>query len=150
MVEGILSKKSGVEDFKPLLPLVQHRVNGMLKFANIQTIANKCEVKLRTEEIISQDKTVILNKEVQGFHFKDEKELTQSMNINELKREILSIPRLSKKTKEIITNFGTAEMSYLVRIAKSEPKATLYNELTQIGLGRKLKVQVSEIISSYQ
>lgn len=56
MVEGILSKKSGVEDFKPLLPLVQHQVNGMLKFANIQTIANKCELTLRTEEILSQDK----------------------------------------------------------------------------------------------
>ena len=51
MVELILGKKSGIEDFKPLLPLVQHQVNGMLKFANIQTIATKCELTLRTEEI---------------------------------------------------------------------------------------------------
>ena len=51
-VEGILGKKSRAEDFKPLLPLVQHKVNGMLKFANIQTIATKCELTIRTEEVV--------------------------------------------------------------------------------------------------
>ena len=54
-----------MEDFKPLLPLVQHQVNGMLKFTN------KCEATLQTKELISQDKTGILKKEVQEFHFKD-------------------------------------------------------------------------------
>jgi hypothetical protein len=91
-----------------------------------------------------------LEKEVQGFHFKDEEELTESINIDELKREILRTPRLSKKSKEIITNYGTAEISYLLRLSKSEQKATLYDELSQIGLGRKLKVRVAELISSYQ
>ena len=54
-----------MEDFKPLLPLVQHQVNGMLKFANNYVVT------LQTKEIISQDKTVILKNEVQEFHFKD-------------------------------------------------------------------------------
>jgi hypothetical protein len=56
MIEGILGEKSKTEDFKPLLPLVQHKVNGMLKFANIQTIATKCELTIRTEEVVSQNK----------------------------------------------------------------------------------------------
>ena len=55
-IEGILNEKSEAKSFKPLLPLIQHQVNGMLKFANIQTIATKCELTIRTEEIISPDK----------------------------------------------------------------------------------------------
>ena len=62
----------------------------------------------------------------------------------------MSTPRLSKKSREIITNYGTAEISYLLRISKSEQKAPLHDELNQIGLGRKLKVRVAELISNYQ
>lgn len=149
-VEGILGEKSKTEDFKPLLPLVQHRVNGMLKFANIQTIVTKCELTIRTEEIVSQNKkTRILKKEVHGFHFKDEQKITESINIDELKREILSTARLNKKTKEIINNYGVAEISHLIQLSKSGQKTTLHNELNQIGLGRKLKVRVAELISNY-
>jgi len=72
-VEAILGERSKAENLKTLLPLVQERVNGMLKFTNIQTIATKCELTIRTEEIVSQDKkTQILKKEVHGFHFRDE------------------------------------------------------------------------------
>lgn len=149
-VEGILGEKSKTEDFKPLLPLVQHKVNGMLKFANIQTIATKCELTIRTEEVVSQNKkTRILKKEVQGFHFKDEQKITESISIEELKREILSTPRLSKETRGIINNYGVAEISYLIQLSKSGQKTTLQNELSQIGLGRKLKVRVAELISNY-
>ena len=45
---------------------------------------------------------------------------------------------------------GAAEISYLHRLSKSEQKATLHDELNQIGLGRKLKVRVAELISNYQ
>lgn len=149
-VEVILGEKSKTKNFKPLLPLVQHKVNGMLKFANIQTIATKCELTIRTEEVVSQNKkTRILKKEVHGFHFKDEQKITESINIEELKREILSTPRLNKKTREIINNYGVAEISYLIQLSKSGQKTTLQNELNQIGLGRKLKVQVAELISNY-
>lgn len=69
--------------------------------------------------------------------------------MKKVKREILSTPRLSKKTGEIINNYGLAEISYLIQLSKSEQKATLQNELNQIGLGRKLKVRVAELISNY-
>ena len=149
-IEGILGEKSRAEDFKPLLPLVQHKVNGMLKFANIQIIATKCELTIRTEEVVSQNKkTRILKKEVHGFHFKDEQKITESINIEELKREILSTPRLNKQAREILKNYGAAEISYLIQLSKSGQKTTLQNELNQIGLGRKLKVRVAELISKY-
>ena len=51
-IEGILSTKSGIEEFKPLFTLVQHLVTVMLKFANIQTIANKCEVAFNSMQRI--------------------------------------------------------------------------------------------------
>ena len=90
-----------------------------------------------------------MKKEVHGFHFKDEQKITESINIEELKREILSTPRLNKKTKEIINNYGVAEISYLIQLSKSGQKTTLHNELNQIGLGRKLKVRVAELITNY-
>ena len=122
----------------------------MLKFANIQTIATKCELTIRTEEVVSQNKkNRILKKEVRGFHFKDEQKITESINIEELKREILSTPRLNKQAREIIKNYGAAEISYLIQLSKSGQKTTLQNELNQIGLGRKLKVRVAELISNY-
>lgn len=149
-VEAILGKRSKAANFKPLLPLVQEKVNGMLKFANIQTIATKCELTIRTEEIVSQDKkTRILKKEIHGFHFKDEQKITESLNFEELKREILSTPRINKKTRNIIENYGAAEISYLIQLARSGQKTTLQDELNQIGLGRKLKISVAEIISNY-
>ena len=122
----------------------------MLKFANIQTIATKCGLTIRTEEIVRQKKKKKKKKkEVHGFHFKDEQKITESINIEELKREILSTPRLNKQAREIINNYGVAEISYLIQLSKSGQKTTLQNELTQIGLGRNLKVRVAELISNY-
>ena len=44
------------------------------------------------------------------------------------------------------TNYETVEISYLLRVVKTELTATLYKELFQTGRGRKLKVPVAEII----
>jgi len=71
------------------------------------------------------------------------------MNIEELKREILSTPRISKKTRKIIESYGAAKLSYLIQLGRSGQRVNLQNELSQIGLGRKLKILVAEIISNY-
>ena len=76
-------------------------------------------------------------------------DLKKSLKLDDLKRELLSVPRLSKETKEILGNYSTTDYAYLVKTAKLEDQATLYKNLTKIGLGRKLKVTVGEILKCH-
>ena len=61
----------------------------------------------------------------------------------------MSVPRLSKETREILENYNTTNYAYLVKTAKLESKTTLHKSLAEIGLGRKLKITVGEILKSY-
>ena len=84
-----------------------------------------------------------------SFNFREGDDLKKSLKLYDLKREILSVLRLSKETKKILQNYSTSEYAYLVKTAKLENQATLYKRLTELGLGRKLKVIIGEILKSH-
>ena len=48
-----------------------------------------------------------------------------------------------------LENYNTTDYAYLVKTAKLENQATLYKRLTELGLGRKLKVIIGEILKSH-
>ena len=83
------------------------------------------------------------------FNFREGEDLKKSLKLDDLKREILSVPRLSRETRKILENYSTTNYAYLVKTAKFEDQATLYRNLTKIGLGRKLKVTVGEILKCH-
>ena len=147
-IEKILESNKKVGEFEAFLPLVQHRINGMLQFTNIQSIAKKCEITVETKEVIGSDKTVVLKKEIEEFNF-IEKETNYAKNIDEIKRQILAIPRLSKKAKSEITKYGLVEISHLMKLSKNEKKQLLQNELSNIGIGRNLRIKAREILENH-
>ena len=84
-----------------------------------------------------------------SFNFREGEDLKKSLKLDDLKREILSVLRLSSETRKILEKYSTTDYAYLVKTAKLEDQATLYKNLTKIGLGRKLKVTVGEILKCH-
>ena len=145
-----LIKNKGIGGDK-IEPIIQYKLNGLLSYTNIQTIANYCEITVKSEEVVSHTQTSLLKQEVvdYSFNFREGDDLKKSLKLYDLKREILSVLRLSKETKKILQNYSTSEYAYLVKTAKLENQATLYKRLTELGLGRKLKVIIGEILKSH-
>ena len=147
----IKNKGIGGEEIEPIIPIIQYKLNGLLSYTNIQTIANYCEITVKSEEVVSHKQTSLLKQEVvdYSFNFREGEDLKKSLKLDDLKREILSVPRLSKETRKILENYSTNDYAYLVKTAKLENQATLHKSLTEIGLGRKLKVTVGEILKCH-
>lgn len=147
----IKNKGIGGDEIEPIIPIIQYKLNGLLSYTNIQTIANYCEITVKSEEVVSHTQTSLLKQEVvdYSFNFREGDDLKKSLKLYDLKREILSVLRLSKETKKILQNYSTSEYAYLVKTAKLENQATLYKRLTELGLGRKLKVIIGEILKSH-
>ena len=86
-----------------------------------------------------------------SFDYPELENLEDSLKFTDLKREITSIPRLSKEAKNFFTKSDLNYYTHLVKIAEHETNKTLQKKLSEIpGLGRKLKVTVSNLLAGYK